>query len=103
MSEDKADEPSHGAMTLSAPVLDSLSPDTASVSEDGKLIVALNGSGFTMHSTVYYNEWPQPTGMLAPDLLTSPLDPAVWEPTTIKVTVRTGDELTQSLPFTLTP
>lgn len=86
--------------TLSTPALASLSPDTAFVT-DGKLALAIFGSGFTMNSTVYYGDAPQPTAMLAPDLLSAPLDPALYEPSTIEVTVKTGDHVTAALPLTL--
>ena len=87
--------------TLGSPELHELEPDTASKS-DGEFILGIKGIGFTMHSQVFYDEQGMATGMLGQDLLSAPLNPALYEAGTIQVSVKTGDHVTSTLPFTLT-
>lgn len=87
--------------TISSPEIHELEPNTASKA-DGEFILGVKGIGFTMHSQVFFDDEGKATGMLGQDLLSAPLNPALYEVGTINVTVKTGEHVTSGLPFTLT-
>ena len=88
--------------TLAPPAeLTALVPDHAA-SGGGQIMLELIGSGFTMFSQVYFDDAAQATNMMGPDRLMTLINPSLYNPGTINISVVNGEHHTAPLPFTLT-
>lgn len=76
---------------LRDPVLHSLSPNIASMS-DPDFTLEVRGEGFTTDSVIVWNNADETTTFVSDTLITTGVKPStVWEPISIEVYVRTGD------------
>src|SRR5262245_5210748 len=92
-----------GGTAPAAPTATILTPNTASIANTPEFDLVVNGTNFTPGCVILFNNAPQPTQFLGTGALSCRVDPSTaFQPITVPVAVRCGDQTTAPLNFTFT-
>jgi len=86
-----------------APVINSLTPNTAPANDPTDVNMVVEGSGFTPQSTIVFNGYDEPTTYISETQVSTIVKPSIFEVAAVcPVLVRNGTEESDPLDFTFT-
>ena len=87
-----------------APVVYSLTPNTAVANDPADITMIVNGSGFTEESVIVFNGYDEPTTFISETGVSTGVKPSIFEVEAVcPVLVRNGTTESNSAGFTFTP